>query len=425
MCKNNGVNFYMKNFGVSIIVFVFSMFILSLLENAFPCDDGSTDPTITALSETATTSIVDTTEDISDDCQQVRLYAYEFLSDKEQQVYREICEAIENHETELDVMKYFITTDTMDKIRNYYSVDQVGYFWNKGTWGYKYYKATDFVSKVNFTYCYSESEAAYMQRQIDAVVGEICADITPYMSEYEILLHVYESLIDLIDYDTFGIELYDSVEHTDDEPDDLRSIYGAFVNRKAVCTGYSKATQYILQKYGIECAYISSIESEDHAWNLVNIDDEYYYVDTTWGDSSNTDPEKSYPDRINYSFLCMTTAELACVDSHTPDDTVELPFCNSEKYNYYKNKGLYFYYADYDKFSGLIYDAFSENEETIVFRCDNAQVLNTMKTNLIDDNYLWEYVNNICEQYSLTEPKRATYYTNDDFYLMSITFIYE
>ena len=67
--------------------------------------------------------------------------------------------------------------------------------------------------------------------------------------------------------------------------DGNQNLEGALLEGVTVCAGFSKALCYLLNKVGIECKFVAgkcnSEDSEDHAWNLVNIDGELYYVDST------------------------------------------------------------------------------------------------------------------------------------------------
>ena len=63
------------------------------------------------------------------------------------------------------------------------------------------------------------------------------------------------------------------------------SSYGALVNSSAVCAGYAKAFQSILQKNGICCGYVTGeVKSGLHAWSVVNVNGRDYYFDVTWDD---------------------------------------------------------------------------------------------------------------------------------------------
>ncbi|MGN0387107.1 MAG: InlB B-repeat-containing protein [Lachnospiraceae bacterium] len=61
------------------------------------------------------------------------------------------------------------------------------------------------------------------------------------------------------------------------------SAFGALAEGKAVCQGYALAYKYLLNKAGIDCYMVTS-ESLNHAWNLVEINGNYYHVDVTWDD---------------------------------------------------------------------------------------------------------------------------------------------
>lgn len=65
------------------------------------------------------------------------------------------------------------------------------------------------------------------------------------------------------------------------------SLYDALVTGNSVCSGYASAFQVIMEKLGVESYIIAGeIDGVGHAWNAVNIDGNYYYVDTTFGDTS-------------------------------------------------------------------------------------------------------------------------------------------
>lgn len=97
-------------------------------------------------------------------------------------------------------------------------------------------------------------------------------------SIYDNLKMVHNYLIDNIEYDS-------SVTSSN-----TYDIYGALVNGRCVCEGYAKAFKYILDGMGIESTLVigkatnSSGKSENHAWNYVKLDGNYYAIDCTWDD---------------------------------------------------------------------------------------------------------------------------------------------
>ena len=70
----------------------------------------------------------------------------------------------------------------------------------------------------------------------------------------------------------------------------IYDIYGGLVNKVAVCEGYAKSLKYILDDIGINCIFVCGIgtnskgESENHAWNYVELDGNWYAIDVTWDD---------------------------------------------------------------------------------------------------------------------------------------------
>lgn len=59
----------------------------------------------------------------------------------------------------------------------------------------------------------------------------------------------------------------------------------------AVCDGYSSAFKLLCDKFGIDCAFIVGTSdqgngSENHAWNAVKLEEEWYAMDVTWNATS-------------------------------------------------------------------------------------------------------------------------------------------
>lgn len=69
-------------------------------------------------------------------------------------------------------------------------------------------------------------------------------------------------------------------------------VYGddADTAKHPVCEGYSEAFEILCDRAGVKCICGDAISSERgaaHKWNLVNINDKWYFYDATWNDSGN------------------------------------------------------------------------------------------------------------------------------------------
>ena len=57
----------------------------------------------------------------------------------------------------------------------------------------------------------------------------------------------------------------------------------AMVDKKAVCNGMAELACYIGHCVGIDTLYVGGNSDDDHAWGLMKIDGEWYYINPTYG----------------------------------------------------------------------------------------------------------------------------------------------
>lgn len=68
------------------------------------------------------------------------------------------------------------------------------------------------------------------------------------------------------------------------------NIYGVLHDQKAVCEGYARTFKYLMECVGVPCLLVSGTGTnsqgvtQDHAWNYVLINSQWYAVDVTWDD---------------------------------------------------------------------------------------------------------------------------------------------
>ncbi|WP_414733149.1 transglutaminase domain-containing protein [Acetobacterium carbinolicum] len=239
-------------------------------------------------------------EEIAESRQQA-FDGYAFLEENERQAYTRVVRMLTDFETEVKVSG--VNTEEIERVLSAIDYDYPEIFW-VGEFSYYYDEYDQKVSKVIIEYPYDETEKDRRQAEIEAAFQEYSSGMSSGMSEYEKVKYAYEYVIK-------------NTVYQEDREDD-QNIYSVFGKKGSVCAGYSKAIQYLLKRTGIECSYVAgeAIGQGAHAWNIVRVDGEYYYLDATWGEfnvEDNLEPEKS----IFYDYFCVTTAEL--IKSHRPD----------------------------------------------------------------------------------------------------------
>lgn len=89
---------------------------------------------------------------------------------------------------------------------------------------------------------------------------------------------VHDYLVDTVEYDTTLSK------------SNIYNIYGAMIQKEAVCEGYARAFKYYMDKLGIPCVLgigkgtNSEGKTENHAWNYVEVEGTWYAIDVTWDD---------------------------------------------------------------------------------------------------------------------------------------------
>lgn len=261
-------------------------------------------------------------------------YYFKQLTEEEQRVYRELLKGIRAREKE-----FYLTISDDDSIdRSYHAVlkDHPEIFWVHNR--EKIYKTTYSDSDYCvFTpgYTYTDSEIDEIQTAMEQSFQEVRALIPEDAGDYEKVRIVYTYVIDHTQYQT---------------GEDDQSIAGVFWKKSAVCAGYAGAVQYLLERLDIPCIYVDGStkgSTEGHAWDIVKIGQEYYYVDATNGDQPdflNGDAAQLEEHKtIIYDYLCPFPEEYE--KTYTPSEELTVPACTAKNLDFYVlNQG---YFEDY------------------------------------------------------------------------------
>ena len=310
-------------------------------------------------------------------------YAYSMLSEEEQALYLEIRDALVQYEEDVK-----LSSSDKEVISHAFQCvlnDHPEIFYVDG-YTYTEYTLGDILKKITFTgtYRYNQEEVAEKQRQIDSYVNQCLSGMPAGADDYSKVRYIYEYLIHHTEYDAMA--------------EDNQNICSVFIEGKSVCQGYAKATQYLLDKAGIFSTLVLGrvIGGEGHAWNLVQIDGAYYYVDTTWGDASyqavggaSRYSGEKIP-TINYDYLCVSTAQMNL--THTLDNVVELPECNSMEDNYYVREGLYFTEWNKEQIERIFKEEYEKGSAYVTLKCANYEVYRQMHDALIMNQEIFRYL---------------------------------
>lgn len=210
--------------------------------------------------------------------------------------------------------------------------DHPEYFWSKG---YSYFVKSDtkMVTKVclqcqeefydgNTRYQMWNTMDQEIQKYLDLIVG--------VRSDYEKELILHDAIAEKVTY------AYIEGTNTPETERWAHTIESVFSPERgsAVCEGYAKAFQLLLNAAGIDCVYVVGRASgSGHAWNQVYIEKQWYNVDITWNDTGNKGSHK-YFNTSDSTFLSNHKAFSSTATPTVGEWCYELNECTATEYSY-------------------------------------------------------------------------------------------
>lgn len=136
-------------------------------------------------------------------------------------------------------------------------------------------------------------------------------------------------------------------ENTDQATDsDIYRAYGALVDGDAVCNGYAEAMQLLLMCAGLNTRFVvGTADGIDHAWNMVELDGNWYHVDTTWDD-----PLPDQGEDVLHPYFNVTDEIMSANHEWKKED---YPQADHMEYNYYVRNQDYF--TDFESYKTKAY----------------------------------------------------------------------
>ena len=174
-------------------------------------------------------------------------------------------------------------------------------------YGFRYTASAYAVQEFEqYLYCVDESQ-------------RILASLTHDGSDYGKTLAVAKWITDNVEYS------YD-YEEREAAGDDVRSVYAALKNREVVCEGYARLFDHMCKLSGLRTIYVrGDTYNGPHAWNMIQISNNWYHVDVTWMIST----ELFYNNFMMPDSVCF-------LNGNQTHNSVEFSLVNSIGYDYRK-----------------------------------------------------------------------------------------
>ncbi|MGN0502478.1 MAG: transglutaminase domain-containing protein, partial [Ruminococcus sp.] len=268
-------------------------------------------------------------------------YSYDNLSsDKLRELYKKIDEY-----AEIAAVGYFTIDAPLNEMQleetvEAYKNDHPEVFWLNGD--FEYIDNDDSTSLfLSYSVQPDNSDPDRLKKakeKFNKTVDKIIDGAPKNATDYELELYVNDYLVDNCVYDKEAAESDELIGHENDA-------YGALVEKKAVCEGYSRAFQLLCNRLGIDCICISgSGDGESHSWNNVMLDGEWYEVDVTWNDTDGNPEIPIYnyfnvtSDKFSESHITSPLYSEISLSEYESSDyyyNIFAPVCTGTKYYYY------------------------------------------------------------------------------------------
>ncbi len=333
-------------------------------------------------------------------------YYYDHLSEDLQEAYREIYLHLMRDE---DMGAFYspVGTDGFWQAFNAVLADHPEIFWVNTSVQMEESSLSKTVVGYQFEVAVPQEDRDKMREELEAAADACISQIPSEASDYEKIKYVFEFIIDTTEYDA--------------QSADSQNIQSVLLSHASVCAGYSRTFEYILHRMGMFCTYISGTirGGGDHGWNMVRIDDAYYYVDVTWGDPVFSENMDGYDteDTINYTYLCCTEQDL--FKTHVPAGDITLPECTSDAYDYYKLNGCYYEIFDREIIAEALMNSVWSQERKIQMKFGSDEAYELAQQALFEEGLTDEATRYLMKENGVTN-WNFRYHTDDNFCLITI-----
>lgn len=242
---------------------------------------------------------------------------YEQLSKTEQSVYTALYRGVNDYDREIN-LPCEISGKTYSKIYCLLEKQESELFFIDST----YYTAEK-IRTAKVIYREDKKDIREMRRELEVAADDGIEDAGLAVNEYDTVMRIHDYIVKKCRY----IE--------ENESGYCATAYGCLVENEANCEGYAKAFDLLASRMGLESVLVTGTtdDGENHAWNQVKVDGNWYNIDVTWDDTDvDGDLRRVY-------FLC---DDEFFGETHFPDsEYLQTYDCGDSEGNFYIKNGLY------------------------------------------------------------------------------------
>lgn len=264
-------------------------------------------------------------------------YQYSNMNANEKKLYDRLRTSALSYENSTDASDLNLTKEAAMSVMERFRADNPQYFWVSNRTSVSYDPSTGIVSRCILFYSdgtvtddlsttvANRNTIKARRSEVEAAVKAIVGKINPAADDYTKEKQIHDYLVDTMKYDSAAA----NEPMVGNNLKNAFNVYGALIEKKGVCEGYSKAFQYLCYEVGINANQVIGV---GHMWNVVKIGGDWYQIDVTWDDPI---VNGGTVDWKTYDFFNKTTREMEA-SGHTPapDSTLKVPNCTATKYKY-------------------------------------------------------------------------------------------
>lgn len=254
-------------------------------------------------------------------------FYYSTLNERNKRIYKAIYNGIMNYDDYVEVPGIELNENVVGYIYHCVVFDNP-FFFSVGEYAMHHALESD-GKRIRITTLCDRKTEQYLRHQVECVVNKLLSNpLLKNMTDFQKEVYVHDFILNNVTYDkTCG---------NGGERLQPYTVYGALVERKAVCEGIAKTVKLLLNLLNIKCIVVNGkVDGGGHSWNIVKLHDFAYHLDVTF--DLGRVVHKGF---MRYEYFNLTTNEILS-GKRTIENEHLFPKCTATGYNYYHVSGAF------------------------------------------------------------------------------------